>query len=72
MQTAEALVLAGYLGTTPQTPSIAISITTLELYRRLRLRKPSLSVEAFSKVICDLYEVRHHIFSNLRLPDTFY
>ncbi|KAI5984616.1 hypothetical protein EDD15DRAFT_2390391 [Pisolithus albus] len=52
----EALVLAGYLSPTPISPTIAISISTLELYRLLRLRKPSFSVEAYTKVICDLYK----------------
>ncbi|KAG1790328.1 uncharacterized protein HD556DRAFT_1242477, partial [Suillus plorans] len=51
----EALILNGYLGATPHSPTIAISLPTLELYRRLRLRKPSLSVKAFTKVLCDLY-----------------
>lgn len=50
--------MSGYLGATPHSPTIAISLSTLELYRRLRLRKPSLSVEAFTKVLCDLYHVR--------------
>ncbi|EIW83897.1 hypothetical protein CONPUDRAFT_150945 [Coniophora puteana RWD-64-598 SS2] len=53
--TSEALASAGYIGTTPDSPTLAFSIRTLELYRRLRLRKASFSVEAFSKVICDLY-----------------
>ena len=53
----EALALSGYLGNKPLNPSLAISIRTLELYRRLRLRKPSFSVEAFAKVVCDLYSV---------------
>jgi hypothetical protein len=56
----EALVLNGYIGATPQSPSIAISLRTLKLYRRIRLRKPSFSAEAFTKVLCDLYNVRHH------------
>ena len=55
----QALVKSGYLGNTPTTPSLAISLRTLELFRRVRLRKSSLSVEAFAKVICDLYSVRH-------------
>ena len=54
---AVALAESGYLGATPENPSLAISFKTLELYRRLRLRKPSFSVEAFAKVICDLYVV---------------
>ncbi|KAG2158621.1 uncharacterized protein EDB93DRAFT_1245848 [Suillus bovinus] len=41
----EALVLNGYIGATPQSPSIAISLRTLEL------------AEAFTKVLCDLYNM---------------
>lgn len=54
---AEALAFQGYLGNSPLAPNIAISFRTIELYRRIRLRKPSFSVEAFAKVICDLYNV---------------
>jgi hypothetical protein len=53
----EALVLQGFLGNAPLNPSIAVSIKTLELYRRIRMRKSSFSVEAFAKVIYDLYAV---------------
>ena len=53
----EALALSRYLGNKPLNPSLAISIRTLELYRRLRLQKPSFSVEVFAKVVCDLYSV---------------
>ena len=50
----QALVKSGYLGNTPMTPSLAISLRTLELFRHIRSRKSSFSVEAFAKVICDL------------------
>ena len=53
----EALALSGYLGNKPFNPSLVISIRMLKLYRRLRLQKPSFSVEAFTKVVCDLYLV---------------
>jgi hypothetical protein len=56
-KTATALVRCGYIGNTPERPSFAISINTIELFRKLRLRKPSFSVEAFAKVICDCYVV---------------
>ena len=52
------LVEHGYLGNLPENPSLAILLNTLELYYWLHLQKPSLSVEAFTKVICDLYMVR--------------
>ncbi|KAI0349439.1 hypothetical protein OH77DRAFT_1507473 [Trametes cingulata] len=49
--TAEALVLHGYLGTTPIATSLAISFETLELFRCVRLFKASFSTEAFTKLI---------------------
>ena len=55
--TASILVGLGFMGNAPFRPSIAISLKTLELYRILRRRKPSFSVEAFVKVVCDLYMV---------------
>lgn len=55
--TSVALVTAGYLGHVPHTPSVVFSLRTLEHYWLIRSRKPSFSVEAFSKVICDSYKV---------------
>lgn len=55
--TSVALVNAGYVGHVPHTPSLVFSLRTLEHYRLVRSRKPSFSVEAFSKVICDSYKV---------------
>lgn len=57
-----ALVQAGYLGTVPEQPSLAISLRTLELYHTLRLFKPSFSIEAFAKAICHLYSVCNSLF----------
>lgn len=48
---------AGILATTPTNPQYGISINTLYFYHRLRLRKPSFSVQAFSKFVCDLYRI---------------
>ena len=55
--TVEALALAGYLSPMPISPTISISISTPELYCLLHLCKPSFSVEAYAKVISDLYKV---------------
>ncbi|KAL4079175.1 hypothetical protein J3A83DRAFT_4356133 [Scleroderma citrinum] len=52
----EALVLSGYLSPTPTSPTIAISISMLELYCLLQLHKLSFSVKVYVKVICDLYK----------------
>jgi hypothetical protein len=57
MTAVEALLIQGYLAISPVDPTLAISIKTLELFRRLRCRKASLSVEAYAKVLCDLYAV---------------
>lgn len=61
--TASALARLGFIGNAPFTPSVAVSIKTLELYRSLRRRKPSFSIEAFVKVISDLYLVCPTIFT---------
>ena len=55
--TASALAELGFVGNVPLKPTVAVSIKTLDLYRVLRRRKPSFSVEAFVKVISDLYLV---------------
>jgi hypothetical protein len=57
MTAVEALMVQGYLATSPVDPTLAISIKTLELFRKLRCRKASFSVEAYAKVLCDLYAV---------------
>ncbi|KAH9924600.1 uncharacterized protein BXZ73DRAFT_79166 [Epithele typhae] len=53
--TVEALALLGYLGNTAIGPSIVISFATLELFRCLKLVKPSFSTEAFTKLVCYKY-----------------
>ena len=55
--TAVALAGLGFIGNAPFKPSVAVSMKTLKLYRLLRRRKASFSVESFVKVICDLYNV---------------
>lgn len=60
--TATAIVEAGYLGNSPNHPSVVISLRTLELYTTIRRRKASMSFEAFAKVLCDLYMVRFQPF----------
>jgi hypothetical protein len=65
------LVLQGFLGNVPLNPSMAVSIKTLELYRRIRMRKPSFSAEAFAKVVCDLYAIPYRRRYRTVLSDTF-
>ncbi|KAG1873164.1 hypothetical protein F4604DRAFT_1880999 [Suillus subluteus] len=55
------LIHAGFLSHVPVSPSVAISLRTLEHFRHLHLRKPSCSVEAYIKVICDSYKVEQRV-----------
>ena len=43
-----------YIGNNPNNPSIAVSFKTMELFRRIRRRKPGFSVEAFAKVVYNI------------------
>ncbi len=53
----EARALNSYLGASPVRPSIAISFSTLELLRCIRLFKVSYSIESFAKLVCYYYRV---------------
>ena len=61
------LALYGFLAKTPSVPTVALGFRTLELFHRIRLRKASMSVEAFTRVLCDYYEVVL-VFLLLTLP----
>ena len=50
------LAKQGYLGNAPVHPSFAVSFPTLALLYALRLHKPSLSIESFTKTLCYLYQ----------------
>ena len=73
--TASTLAGLRFIGNAPFHPLVVISIKTLEFYRILRRRKPSFSIEAFVKVISDLYMVclsfvTHHLSSPRKRPHT--
>ena len=53
------LIQQGFIGNKPQNPTIAVFIQTMELLQRIRRRKPGFSVEAFAKVVCDIYMVHY-------------
>ena len=65
---AEALIRNGYLGATPDNPSIAVSLRTLELFQDIRRFKASYSVEAFTKMLCYKYYVRARFILNITVP----
>ncbi|KAG1800752.1 uncharacterized protein HD556DRAFT_1229992 [Suillus plorans] len=67
----DSLLRAGYLSPTPITPTIVISLRTLEHYRLLHNRKFSLSIEAFAKVLCDSYSLPFCRRYRILLSDAF-
>ncbi|KAI0038356.1 hypothetical protein FA95DRAFT_1567791 [Auriscalpium vulgare] len=50
-------VKAGLLPCAPLNPTVAITISCVELYRVAHLRCPSLSVQAYIQTLCDLHVV---------------
>ncbi|KAI0674307.1 hypothetical protein C8Q78DRAFT_1014194 [Trametes maxima] len=66
-----AMARQGYLATTPISPTLAITFNTLEHFRLLRLRKPSFSLEAFAKVLCDSYFLPYQRRYRTALSDCF-
>ncbi|KZT70622.1 hypothetical protein DAEQUDRAFT_633977, partial [Daedalea quercina L-15889] len=69
--TATMLISAGYLGTSPVKPSLAISLRTLELLRRLRLFKASYSIEGFAKLLCYYYTIPYRRHYRAILADSY-
>jgi hypothetical protein len=53
----ESLIRLGYIGASPDKPSVAISLQTLEAYRQLHRACPRLSVQAQVKALCHLHGV---------------
>ncbi|KZT64505.1 hypothetical protein DAEQUDRAFT_769628 [Daedalea quercina L-15889] len=69
--TATMLISAGYLGTSPVKPSLAISLRMLELLRRLRLFKASYSIEGFAKLLCYYYTIPYRRHYHTILADSY-
>ncbi|KAF6745727.1 hypothetical protein DFP72DRAFT_1090863, partial [Ephemerocybe angulata] len=49
-----ALLSQGLVPTAPFSPSTAFTVRTLELYRNVHLRSPSLALQPYIKALCDL------------------
>ncbi|KAI0753042.1 hypothetical protein C8Q80DRAFT_1342386 [Daedaleopsis nitida] len=64
------LIKNGFLAATPVSPTIVVSLKTLELFYDIRRFKASLSVEAFTKLICFRYFVSLIISPRLLLTLT--
>ena len=59
----EALLRSGYLGSSPLTPTVAVTIRSLSAYQQMHRTCPRYSIEAFSKTLCHLHNVSiilHH------------
>jgi hypothetical protein len=54
----ETLLRHGYLGGSPDQPSVAFSVQMFEIYRQVHRVCPRFSLEGLSKVICYLQKVR--------------
>ncbi|KDQ58311.1 hypothetical protein JAAARDRAFT_89630, partial [Jaapia argillacea MUCL 33604] len=66
-----ALVAASFLGTGPDSLALAISLRALELLRRICLWKPSFSIEAYAKLLCDYYMMPFRTKYRTMLADAF-
>ncbi|KAF9242899.1 hypothetical protein BU15DRAFT_86696 [Melanogaster broomeanus] len=61
---ASALIRQGLVPCSPISPTTAITINALELYRTAHLRSPHFSIQAFVKTLCDLHGVTfQHVLS---------
>ncbi|KAK7685267.1 hypothetical protein QCA50_011630 [Cerrena zonata] len=56
---------------TPVLPEAAIGFRTLELFHRIRSRKASVSIEAFTRVICDYYMIPFQRHLRMILSETY-
>ena len=56
--TNETLVRNGYLGASPDKPTLAISIELLEIYRQLRRVCPRFSLDALGRALSHIHHVR--------------
>ena len=53
--TNQTLLLSGYIGASPDKPSVAISLCVLEAYRQQHRVCPRLSAQAQVKALCHLH-----------------
>ncbi|TFK59026.1 hypothetical protein BDN72DRAFT_873101 [Pluteus cervinus] len=67
LYTNQALVEAGFLGGSPDTPAIAFSFSVFDLYRQLHRVCPRLSIQGFTKALDHL----HHVPVATYLPSQF-
>ncbi|KAF7981823.1 hypothetical protein HWV62_31947 [Athelia sp. TMB] len=69
-----ALLRQGLVPSAPDNPSVCIAIEALELFRVANLRCPRLSVQAYTKTLCDLHQVpfRRYLSTQLSIARDLY
>ncbi|KAF8513286.1 hypothetical protein JB92DRAFT_3166372, partial [Gautieria morchelliformis] len=65
------LLHAGLLGSSPNYPSVAITLDCLEFYHQVCRRQPGFSVQAMCKVLCAIHNVTYSPTFRVQLSDTF-
>ncbi|KAJ7858939.1 hypothetical protein B0H14DRAFT_3446975 [Mycena olivaceomarginata] len=68
---ASAYVRQGLMPSTPLHPTVVVTVRALELFRVMRLRCPRLSVQAFTRGLCDLHSVAPHPYLGSQFSTTF-
>jgi hypothetical protein len=63
----ETLVRYGFLGASPEKPTIAFSFSLFEIYRQLHRVCPRFSIDALAKSLCHL----HQVYSPVHFRDSF-
>ena len=51
------LIKAGYLGSAPMHPTVAITLECLELYCQIQCRQATFSLQSICKVLCAIHNV---------------
>ncbi|KAF8510085.1 hypothetical protein JB92DRAFT_2728674, partial [Gautieria morchelliformis] len=65
------LLRAGLLGSTPNDPSVAITLDALEFYHQIRRRQSGFSVQAMCKMLCAVHNVTYSPHFRIQLSNTF-
>lgn len=65
------LVHHGLLSSSPLYPTWAVSLHTLEIFRRLRQQVPSSGIQSYVKLICDIHSIRYNTYLNQQFSAAF-
>lgn len=65
----ETLLRNGFLGCSPLTPTVAITIRSLSAYQQMHRTCPRFSIYAFAKMLCHLHNVSLHVRSEIQVTN---